>query len=44
MRVRSDLERHRVRRTLAEVKVKLEEALRLSLDQRRQYLAQQAKR
>lgn len=30
MRVRSELERHRVRRTLAEVKRKLEEALRLS--------------
>jgi len=30
MQVRSDIDRHRVRRTLNEVKRKLEEALRLS--------------
>jgi hypothetical protein len=30
MEVRSDIDRHRVRRTLNEVKRKLEEALRLS--------------
>lgn len=30
IRVRNEIDRHRVRRTLAEVKRKLEEALRLS--------------
>jgi hypothetical protein len=30
MKIHNDIERHRVRRTLAEVKHKLEEALRLS--------------
>ena len=39
LRVRSEIERHRVRRTLTEVKNKLEEALRLSqaLDHKGQY-------
>lgn len=32
MDVKSDIERHRVRRTLNEVKRKLEEALRLSIE------------
>lgn len=34
MRIRNEIERHRVRRTLSEVKRILEEALRLSLKQR----------
>jgi hypothetical protein len=34
MRWKTDIERHRMRRTLAEVKLKLEEALRLSVRRR----------
>ena len=35
MKIKSEFERHRVRRTLAEVKRKLEEALRLSEEHQR---------